>query len=431
VKQHKFNGPLSERAVPGQQVLVALEAELGEKLDLRNAPLTLTFAKSHPYAFNVDSQYITLRTTNVSPELMRQLAAISPSNQWQHAVWRFYADSLRYSVKSVHPRSIIKVLECPASIISLARVRTTHLKRFFGVDFKVDTGTVSIIGLDPATVDKAAVGFQALAIKPRLIAKLPSGKAGLVIGREHKNLIRLESLPGMQWVWVEGETIGMVAESDSALNVAVRDVRNSVESEIAKLNVPQDKRGLLIGKEAATINQIKQSSGCLNVKFPDRDRGESHFIIECPNEYALQSFIQLAEQKVGPIEVSRSSLQLKIIDDTRKLKDKESSPSFAASRTVSNVKSPNQQQKIDESSGCFIATACYGDSEHPDVLALRHWRDTSLSHTRAGRCFISLYYFIAPSIAQYIDGNTAATSFVRMAISPVVKMAYDRRNSKH
>ncbi len=430
VKQHKFHGPLSERAVPGQQVLVALEAEFGEKLDLRNAPLALTFAKSHPHAFNVDSQYITLRTTSVSPELMRQLAATSPSNQWQHTVWRFYADSLRCSVKSVHARSIIKVLECPASIISLARVRTTDLKRFFGVDFEVDASTVSIIGLDSATVGKAAEAFQALAVKPRLIAKLPSGKAGLVIGRGHKNRIRLESLPGMQWVWVEGDTIGMVAESDSALIVALRDVRNSVESEVCELNVPQDKRGLLIGKEAATINQIKQSSGC-KVKFPNRDRGESHFTIECPNEFALQKFLQLVEQKVGPIDVSRTSLGLKIIEDTRTLKDRESSPSFAASKTVSKVKPSSQQQKIDESSGCFIATACYGDSDHPDVLALRHLRDTSLSHSQVGRFFIRFYCVISPSIAQFLNCNKAAASFVRMAISPVVKMAYDRRSSKH
>lgn len=41
---------------------------------------------------------------------------------------------------------------------------------------------------------------------------------------------------------------------------------------------------------------------------------------------------------------------------------------------------------------CFIATAVYGDYGHPEVVRLRHFRDTVLARSGAGRGFVRWYY---------------------------------------
>ena len=42
--------------------------------------------------------------------------------------------------------------------------------------------------------------------------------------------------------------------------------------------------------------------------------------------------------------------------------------------------------------GCFVATAIYGSSSAPEVIALRTFRDLYLSRSNAGRAFIRAYY---------------------------------------
>ena len=53
-----------------------------------------------------------------------------------------------------------------------------------------------------------------------------------------------------------------------------------------------------------------------------------------------------------------------------------------------------------EEGGCYIATAVYGDYNHPKVVVLREFRDEYLQTTMIGRIFVSAYYLIGPSLAQ-------------------------------
>jgi len=48
---------------------------------------------------------------------------------------------------------------------------------------------------------------------------------------------------------------------------------------------------------------------------------------------------------------------------------------------------------------CFVATAAYGDRLHPDVVALRHFRDHHLIRSAAGRGFVRLYWVVGPRLA--------------------------------
>ncbi len=63
----------------------------------------------------------------------------------------------------------------------------------------------------------------------------------------------------------------------------------------------------------------------------------------------------------------------------------------------------NQYLKAGKSPGCFVATACYGNYDHPDVVIFRHWRDQSLATSSLGRGFIGFYYRVSPALAVKIE----------------------------
>lgn len=71
---------------------------------------------------------------------------------------------------------------------------------------------------------------------------------------------------------------------------------------------------------------------------------------------------------------------------------------------------------------CFVATAAYGDPQHPDVVYLRAFRDQWLRHRGWGRAFISLYWTIGPVLAKPVSRNTVAQRFSRATIAGIVRL---------
>ena len=70
--------------------------------------------------------------------------------------------------------------------------------------------------------------------------------------------------------------------------------------------------------------------------------------------------------------------------------------------------------------GCFIATAAFGDVEAPEVMVLRRWRDEHLSKHALGRAFVRTYYDLSPDLAAAISASPAARTVTRAALSPLV-----------
>lgn len=99
-----------------------------------------------------------------------------------------------------------------------------------------------------------------------------------------------------------------------------------------------------------------------------------------------------------------------------------------------NVKPPRPegipQQPTKPKEGCFIATACYGNYEDPNVLILRNYRDQFLSKKQIGRLFIRTYYLLSPELAAIIAKRKTLKSIVRfLLITPMVKLISNRYNS--
>ncbi len=71
------------------------------------------------------------------------------------------------------------------------------------------------------------------------------------------------------------------------------------------------------------------------------------------------------------------------------------------------------QHGIQSKGACFVATACYDDYESIEVIALRNYRDETLSKTILGRLLIRSYYKISPFFARLISSSNQSKKIIR------------------
>jgi len=77
-------------------------------------------------------------------------------------------------------------------------------------------------------------------------------------------------------------------------------------------------------------------------------------------------------------------------------------------------------ESYDSSTGCFIATAAFGSTLEPHVVALRQFRDKYLKRTALGRAFIRFYYRQSPPIAAAIARHESLRLLTRILLAPLV-----------
>lgn len=70
--------------------------------------------------------------------------------------------------------------------------------------------------------------------------------------------------------------------------------------------------------------------------------------------------------------------------------------------------------------GCFIATAAYGSYLHPEVMALRSFRDRYLLTNLPGRVLVAAYYRTSPPLADFIGEHESARLIVRILLIPII-----------
>jgi ribosomal protein L7/L12 len=74
-------------------------------------------------------------------------------------------------------------------------------------------------------------------------------------------------------------------------------------------------------------------------------------------------------------------------------------------------------------SGCFIATACYGNYDAPEVLVLRRFRDERLLPSNAGKLFVRFYYAVSPPLARWLSKSEKIKKQVRKyLLQPLVEL---------
>lgn len=75
------------------------------------------------------------------------------------------------------------------------------------------------------------------------------------------------------------------------------------------------------------------------------------------------------------------------------------------------------------SGGCFIATATYGNYDHPKVQFLRKFRDRYLLTNSLGRRFVGLYYRYSPTLAAFVAKRDSMKVLVRLTLMPMIGMS--------
>ena len=75
---------------------------------------------------------------------------------------------------------------------------------------------------------------------------------------------------------------------------------------------------------------------------------------------------------------------------------------------------------FDDSKGCFIATAAFGNPMAQEVKTLRKFRDAYLMTNGLGRTFVSLYYRYSPPVANFLRKHRWLKNVVRVLLKPVV-----------
>jgi len=88
------------------------------------------------------------------------------------------------------------------------------------------------------------------------------------------------------------------------------------------------------------------------------------------------------------------------------------------------VPTPDNMPPDYASKTCFVATAAWGDRDHPMVELLREFRDRVLAKTETGAAFICFYYRFGPTLAAAIEGNALACLAARILITPLAGLAF-------
>jgi hypothetical protein len=70
--------------------------------------------------------------------------------------------------------------------------------------------------------------------------------------------------------------------------------------------------------------------------------------------------------------------------------------------------------------GCFIATAAYGNYNHPNVKLLREFRDRYLLTNRVGSLIVDVYYRYSPAVARFAENRKPIKAVARLNLMPVI-----------
>lgn len=89
------------------------------------------------------------------------------------------------------------------------------------------------------------------------------------------------------------------------------------------------------------------------------------------------------------------------------------------------AKYPNGRHRKEaerKASACYIATMVYGDYNHPQVVALRGFRDNILRSSHFGCALISFYYKNSPTWVEKMQGKTVVNHVIRKALNMLIKI---------
>jgi len=408
----------------GQGLLVALDAVEQRRSRVRvgeGAQASVeAIARRYPGEVELDGGILGLVGADVPLGAMQELSAALTSPAQREGLWAAYVESLTRVVVDVRPQTVRVTVPCSPALASLIAVRLRDVQPLLDVGIRKGEAPNQIV-VSSQDQGKAELGASRIGMweeMPRIWATIPSGTAGRVLGKEHTNRRRWEETDEIEWVWVDGTTVGVVGRSQEAVKRVFVEIRALAESARGELTISPTRNGLLIGRGGATINRLKEATGC-----HARESGGT-WTIDGPNEAAVREFIRMATAIVSGQARIVNVASVIVRDDTTAVRIAGRSGQ-AVKR--SDVRASNARggagTSVPAANGrpCFVATACFDDADHPDVAVLREWRDEVLSESVLGRRFIRVYYRMSPRLAEFVADQPLVAAVGRRVVSAVAR----------
>lgn len=187
-------------------------------------------------------------------------------------------------------------------------------------------------------------------------------------------------------------------------------------------NNDQSKKDLSNLNESFEVSNYSTSKSILDESLKHLPKEKAQEIIAKAAEESLRLQIKKKESKDDQ-EIVKSKL-----DDAANAAHKLSSidkTNFRYSTQHSSehgTTTVNIESKKRLSEGCFVATWCYENDLHPNVIELRNFRDNVLAQSHLGFTFIKCYYFLSPHIVKALEFAKFPRYFIKITLDIIVKL---------
>ena len=147
--------------------------------------------------------------------------------------------------------------------------------------------------------------------------------------------------------------------------------------------------------------------------------GQAQNLMEKAAEEALRLEVKSREQLMDYVEGKKSALDH---IDTWNMLDK--GGQLTRHSITTDIKTGAGHMRLESKTGatCFVASVAYDDPNHPDVMALRWYRDNVLKRSAAGRNFIDLYWQWGPKLAKVVAKSIWLRRMSRFMLSRLVRI---------
>ena len=143
----------------------------------------------------------------------------------------------------------------------------------------------------------------------------------------------------------------------------------------------------------------------------------------------LVTVINNAQQSFSIGSMTKSGLKDRINDTISVMNlignlDMISTQRFHFSRNQSSLYDIKSRLDMAEGGGdgCYIATMCYGDYNHPQVMVLRDFRDTVLLQHSWGQSFVRFYYRHSPNWVEHLKDKYLINKIIRKILDNFIIM---------
>lgn len=195
--------------------------------------------------------------------------------------------------------------------------------------------------------------------------------------------------------------------------------------EFEKNSLSDEKNDDFMGQFQIAMNVV--SSYCFYVKYSVQNIDKAHINFENVKyiHYCIGDFTSKIStlEEIKMLFVFRPHQSSKIITEALILLSQlpfdndESRKQFnklvSYYKNMPDANNELQEVKLENPGSCYIATMAYGDYNHPQVVHLRHYRDSVLLSHVAGKLFVKFYYFTSPYLVRIFKNSTHANRLIR------------------